>query len=171
MKLPYHHVFAARKFSNKPLFDEGLCEDRWRMERFKNSHQVFNNSKNDPGEITVVNATNMPVKLNKPLSEQEKYWLAFKALQPLAVSLSDFGTKEFFANMNVIREIQAAWTRGEKVNLAKCCENDDKVMLSWFVDERQSENAMKEGKLIEEEAVLTINQIEKYFTFDGWKCV
>ena len=57
------------------------------------------------------------------------------------------------------------------------------VMLSWFVDKKISESALKEGVLIEEEHVecrpekvsdavadenVDLNLIRKHFTYDGW---
>ena len=38
MSLPCRHVFALRKSLNKPLFDSELCDNRWRMAYYRETH-------------------------------------------------------------------------------------------------------------------------------------
>eukprot|EP00794_Sanderia_malayensis_P001739 gene1739-1936_t len=64
----------------------------------------------------------------------------------------------------------------------KSVKEKEKIMLNWFVEAKHVNNALKGKTQIGEvcpenvpikclDPGVTINQIKKYFTFDGWKCV
>ena len=66
MRLPCHHIFAARTSLGLPLFDVDLCDKRWSMECYKSSQRVFVPTQDVDHDTTVVSFA-APKK--KPLSQ------------------------------------------------------------------------------------------------------
>ena len=91
MKLPCKHIFTFRETSYQPLFEERLAHNRWWLDNYKSSHELFNGaaeSSSGNSGASVVVSTN---KIHQP---QPKTYQKYNAAQFLALKIATVVSEE-----------------------------------------------------------------------------
>ena len=111
MKLPCKHIFAFRESSHQLLFEERLAHNRWRLDNYKNFHEVFNvaaESGSGNNEASVVVSTNK-IHQPQPKTQHQKYNAAQLLALRIATVISEAGSKEFNNKMNILKKVLQHW--------------------------------------------------------------
>lgn len=139
MKLPCKHIFAFRESNHQPLFEERLAYNRWWLDNYKSSYEVFNvaaESGSGNAEASVVVSTN---KINQPQPKtHQKYNAAQLLALRIATVISETGSKEFNNKMNILKKVLQHW---ENV-MSVCVIGKEVAADDEFIEEFECEDDM-----------------------------
>ena len=150
MKLPCKHIFAFRESSHQPLFEERLAHNRWRLDNYKNSHEVFNvaaESGSGNNEASVVVSTNK-IHQPQPKTQHQKYNAAQLLALRIATVISEAGSKEFNSKMNILKKILQHWEN----EMSVCVIGKEGAANNEFIEDFEIEEFECEDNTDEETA-------------------
>ncbi|PAA92061.1 hypothetical protein BOX15_Mlig017792g2, partial [Macrostomum lignano] len=123
--LPCRHIFNFRSACNLPLFDPGLCCERWTVSYYMQSHRALRAS-GDGNESLISSITPITSRRSAPLSEREKYCTAFRIAQRLASLAAESSGAEFKERLQLLANLENYWAARKHVIL----ESDNTVQCA-----------------------------------------
>ena len=138
MKLPCKYIFAFCESSHQPLFEERLAHNRWRLDNYKSSHEVFNVGaescieNNDASVIVSTNKIHQP----QPKTQHQKYNAAQLLALRVAKVISEAGSKEFDNKMSILKKVLQCWENGKSV----CVIGKEAAANDEFIEELECED-------------------------------
>ena len=139
MKLPCKHIFAFRETSHQPLFEERLAHNRWWLDNYKSSHEVFNGtaeSSSGNSGASVVVSTNK-IHQPQPKTQYQKYNAAQFVALKIATVVSEAGSKEFNSKMNVLKKVLQHWEN----RMSVCVIGKEDTANDEFIEEFECEES------------------------------
>ena len=138
MKLPCKHIFAFCESSHQPLFEQRLAHNRWKLDNYKSSHEVFNVGaescieNNDASVIVSTNKIHQP----QPKTQHQKYNAAQLLALRVAKVISEAGSKEFDNKMSILKKVLQCWENEKSV----CVIGKEAAANDEFIEELECED-------------------------------
>lgn len=112
MSLPCRHMFALRAKLGESLFDENICEKRWKIVYYRATQRLFSSS---TGQPKVVQTTSK--SMYHKLSQHEKFRKALILTSELATVASEASHVHFQRRIDVLGDLISHWKTGNEVTI------------------------------------------------------